>query len=371
MTCVVTSVTWCFCTACASLCGSCLGNDKASSIPPSITSGRKRSVLLLVLTLGIALGFQYGLAPFIIDMNQDNYSSITGYFATNYVAANWLDGCTQMDTNNNDNSSNNNNNSTTSTSMNLALQKTCAGNNGVYRVTSAATLFFVLAAMAVCCKPTANREAWPAKYVLFFFLCAATVFIPNDPIFSDIFLNIARIGGFLFVMFQQLVIVDMAYDWNDSWVEKSNQAEAEQAGSGKNWLLAILIASATMFIASLVGIVLLFIHFYGCSTNNAFIIVTLVMMILIPAAQLSGEEGSLLSSSAVSLWAVYLCYTAVSKNPNAVCNPNVSVHTNLLACFPSFFYIRVATHISIYRSSYFHDDIYSWEKLTRWVLRSA
>jgi hypothetical protein len=318
----VTSVTWCFCTACTSLLGSCLGNDKAASIPPSITSGRKRSVFLLVLTLGLALGFQYGLAPFIVDKNQDSSSSITGY-ATSFVAANWLDGCTQMSDN--------------SSTMNIALQKTCAGNNGVYRVTSAATVFFLLAAVAVCCKPTANREAWPAKYILYLFLCAATIFIPNEPVFGTIFLNIARIGGFLFVMLQQLVIVDMAYDWNDSWVERSNQAEAEQIGAGKKWLVAIL----TMFIAALVGIVLLFSDFYGCTTNNAFIIVTLLMMILIPAAQLSGEEGSLLSTAAVSLWAVYLCYTAVSKNPNATCNPNVCsrIYESFVA-FDSRWYAR-------------------------------
>merc|ERR1712113_1355838 len=47
------------------------------------------------------------------------------------------------------------------------------------------------------------------------------------------------------------------------------------------------------------------------------------MMVLITAAQLSGEEGNLLASASVSLWAVFLCYTAVSKNPNEECNPQV------------------------------------------------
>lgn len=78
-----------------------------------------------------------------------------------------------------------------------------------------------------------------------------------------------------------------------------------------------------MFTLALAGIVVLFTQYTGCPTNDAFISVTLVLMVLVTIAQLSGEEGNLLSSAAVSLWAVFLCYTAVSKNPNEACNPFV------------------------------------------------
>lgn len=38
-------------------------------------------------------------------------------------------------------------------------------------------------------------------------------------------------------------------------------------------------------------------------------------------AQLTGNEGNLLSVSCISAWAVFLCYTAVIKNPDTTCNP--------------------------------------------------
>lgn len=84
----------------------------------------------------------------------------------------WLDGCEEF-------------------ANDVALQKSCVGNNGNYRVTAATTLFFVLAAVAAYCKPTANREAWPAKFVLYFVLVAATVVIPSDPTFSSVYFYIA------------------------------------------------------------------------------------------------------------------------------------------------------------------------------------
>jgi hypothetical protein len=255
-------------------------------------------VLLTFVSIALALGFQYGIAPFLVE------SSYTGWLRDG-----WLDGCEKYDDED--------------------LQKSCAGIYAVYRVGFATTLFFVLAAIAVLFKPTANREAWPAKYVLWVFLCAGTIFIPNDPLFSDIYLNIARIGAIVFVGLQQLVIIDMAYDWNESWVGKADAAEADEEGSGKKWLYAILASCAILFTVSIVSIILIIIHFTGCETNNAFIAITLVLGVAITLAQLTGQEGSLLASACVFTWAVFLCYTAVTKNPDAECNPKLGEPDNI------------------------------------------
>jgi hypothetical protein len=248
-------------------------------------------VLLLFFSIAMALVFQYGIAPAIVDAND----------LTSFVRDKWTDGCSQY--------------------VDIDVVKSCAGNNGVYRVSAASTLFFAFAALGALLKPTANREAWPAKYTLYFFLCIVTIFIPNDPLFSDAYLNIARIGAVLFIVVQQLVIVDMAHEWNDSWVAKADAAEAQEAGSGKRWLGAIVTACIMLFGISIIAIGVIFSRFTGCGTNNGFITVTLVLGVSIVGAQMSGEEGSLLASACVFAWSVFLCYTAVSKNPDASCNP--------------------------------------------------
>lgn len=150
----------------------------------------------------------------------------------------------------------------------------------------------------------------------------ATCFIPNEPLFADIYLQIARIGAVFFILFEQIILIDMAYNWNDSWVDKANKAEAEDgAGAGKKWLSAILISCAILFLGSIIGIALLFNYFSGCTSNTAFIAVTLVGSVIVTAAQLSGDEASLLTSAVIVAYATFLCYTAVSKNPDGECNP--------------------------------------------------
>lgn len=120
----------------------------------------------------------------------------------------------------------------------------------------------------------------------------------------------------------------MALDWNDSWVAKADAAELEEPGTGRKWLGAILFSCAALFSLSLIGLVLMFTNFTGCGINNAFISITLILIIAMTAAQMSGEEGSLLASAAISLWCTFLCYSAVAKNPDADCNPAVGEKDN-------------------------------------------
>jgi len=199
----------------------------------------------------------------------------------------------------------------------------CAGNTGVYRVCACTLLFFLFAALVVRFKPTANREAWPAKYVLFVFLCALSIFVPNAPYFLPIYVIIARIGAGIFILMEQVILIDIAYNWNESWVEKANQAEFEEGlpDAGQKWLSAILISCAFLFLGSLATIIFMFVEFNGCSANIAFISITLILIMIITVTQLTGEQGSLLSSAIMASWATYLCFSAVTKNPNEQCNP--------------------------------------------------
>ena len=84
-------------------------------MPPSATSGRKRSVLLLAFSVVVALVFQYALAP--------NYDK----FQWEYLVDAWTSGCGD--------------------DLSEDLLKVCAGNAGVYRAASAAFAFFVIFAI--------------------------------------------------------------------------------------------------------------------------------------------------------------------------------------------------------------------------------
>ncbi|KAL3910732.1 MAG: hypothetical protein SGARI_001978 [Bacillariaceae sp.] len=58
-----------------------------------------------------------------------------------------------------------------------------------------------------------------------------------------------------------------------------------------------------------------------CPGNTWVITLTLLAIIGMTALQLAGTEGSLLTSSVISAYTIYLCFSIVSKNPSHECNP--------------------------------------------------
>lgn len=276
------------------ICSSCCGNSKKSG-----SGARVRSVVLFAFAIALSFVFQYSIAP-----NLQRDKTITYSKTEEYLRKSWTDGCDGYATE--------------------ELQKMCSGNNGVYRVTSATFLFFVVAALISYCQPSFNRKFWSIKFLLYLIGVAATIFIPNEPFFTPIFLNVGRAIAALFIVFQQMVIIDMAYNLNESWVQNSNKAEAEEGeGAGNKWLLYLVVLSGFFFLFSAVGIGLLYGFFMGCNSNVAFISITLVFGLLCTVIQLIGEESSLFTSMSLFAYATFLCYTSVVKNPNADCNPRL------------------------------------------------
>lgn len=288
------------CASVGSVCNSCFGNDKPSTEPPSVTSGRKRSVFLLAFSVVLAFLFCYGLAPALGE--DGSLASIPG--TGSYVSGAWNDGCETYGTE--------------------ALRSVCRSNSAVYRVGLATVVFYLFAGFSAWCRPTSNREIWPAKLFLYSVGVVATVFVPSKPLFSDVFMNVGRAGGVLFMILQQIVLLDLSYNLNENLVARSDNAESLEIGSGKKWLATILILCGVLYVVSIVAIGLLF-HFYGgCSTNEAFLAVTLVASVVATTTQLCvAEDASLLTSAFVTAYATYLAFVAVNRNPDETCNPSL------------------------------------------------
>lgn len=176
-------VTWCLCTAAGSLCQACFGNTAEG------TTGRKRSVLLLTIATALSLWFQYSVGPAIVTRSGflwKMYSLIPGMGSIMYKA--WHDSCAEeYDSAEND----------------ADLLKQCAGKAGVMRPMAVAALFFAIQAVVTKVQPGLNREAWPAKYTLYLFAVFVTTFMSNDPLFTGLFLWLARLGATFFVILQQ------------------------------------------------------------------------------------------------------------------------------------------------------------------------
>ncbi|KAL3800733.1 LOW QUALITY PROTEIN: hypothetical protein ACHAWO_013275 [Cyclotella atomus] len=294
---------YCAFSSASSICNACLGSTAPN------TSGRRRSVLLLAPTVMLALYFQYSVAPAILG----DKSSWWNLFRStpglgSHVLKSWTRGCeVYLDTGE-------------STKQSLSYQE-CVGNSGVYRPTFFAFLFFTVASIASYVKPSSNRMVWPAKIQYlppFWYL-----FMSNQPMFTGIFLHLSRVGAMIFVVIQQVILIDLAYNWNDSWVGKADACDRLEWGEWRK-VAESNNCSLCYFLPLVVrGHRFALSHLWRAS-NNTIISMTFIGIIGVTILQLSGTEGGLLTSSIISLYVVYLGYSSVSMNPLGACNPQLA-----------------------------------------------
>jgi serine incorporator 1/3 len=156
---------------------------------------------------------------------------------------------------------------------------------------------------------------------MFLFLVFGSLFLPSAP-FTGLYLLIARLGATAFCLFQQIILIDIAYNWNEDWVERAEISDRYSFGSGNWWLRAIIATTVGFYIATLVGISLLY-QYFSCADNLWIITLTLFGVLAVTAVSALAESGSLLTSGILSMYITYLAYSMVSKNPVPECNPQL------------------------------------------------
>ena len=90
-------------------------------------------------------------------------------------------------------------------------------------------------------------------------------------------------------------------------------------------MLGLVLICFLLFAGSISAIGLMYWQFSGCMDNSAIISLTLIFSILVTAFQIFwNEEYSLLTSAIMVVYATYVCYSAVSLNPESSCNPTLA-----------------------------------------------
>jgi hypothetical protein len=63
------------------------------------------------------------------------------------------------------------------------------------------------------------------SFQLFAFAIVFSVFLGSHPLFVGVYLWLARFSATIFVLLQQVILIDVAYNWNEDWVDRSDQAD--------------------------------------------------------------------------------------------------------------------------------------------------
>lgn len=159
---------------------------------------------------------------------------------------------------------------------------------------------------------------WIVKYALLVGATAAFVLLDADLFDDEGFTWVARIGGFAFIILQGSILLDFAYYWNHSWVDKSGMFGGVKSFAVKStdcyegcknlWLCGLMIISFVYMIIFIVAMAVLY-HFYGgegCGDNVSIITVSLIMVLAAIVIQLFGQNGSIIASGIVAAYGKFV-----------------------------------------------------------------
>jgi len=209
---------------------------------------------------------------------------------------------------------------------------TAVGYMAVYRVCFITTLFFLLMALLMInVKSSKDHRAgiqngfWAIKFLLLIGGMVGAFFIPAGSL--QWWMYFGMVGGFLFILIQLVLIIDFAHSWAESWVARYEETES------KIWYCALLFFTFLQYALAITAVGL-FYAFYtrpdGCANNKFFISLNLILCVFVsvlsvlPRVQQAQPGSGLLQSAAVSLYTMYLTWSAMANQPDASCKANFS-----------------------------------------------
>ena len=219
----------------------------------------------------------------------------------------------------------------------LIKNETCdklVGFGAVYRILISMTIFYGLLAIlnfkvsrTDSFRAKINNGFWLIKALLILAITISTFFIPKRTDFFKVWMYVSLTGGFMFTLFQIMLIIDFGHSWSVSWAEKLETSHT------KLWYLAMALATAVMFALSIAGFFCFYFfftsppNFIKCKANLfciTFVLIQCFLAIVVsitPTVQQEMAGAGLLQSSVIVLYAVYLTWNTLSSEPDSNCNP--------------------------------------------------
>lgn len=205
------------------------------------------------------------------------------------------------------------------------------GYEAVYRLCFAMTLFFfTMATLMIGVKSSNDPRAgiqngfWAIKFLVLIGAIIGAFFIPHGQ-FGTVWMYFGMIGAFIFIIIQLLAIIEFAHSWAESWVDNYEETES------KGWYCALLSATFINYCLALTAVVLFYVFYTttdSCGLHKFFISFNLILcfivsiLSIIPKIQEIQPRSGLLQASVITLYTMYLTWSAMSNSPTKGCKPN-------------------------------------------------
>ncbi|XP_022783541.1 serine incorporator 1-like [Stylophora pistillata] len=173
-----------------------------------------------------------------------------------------------------------------------------------------------------------HNGLWYIKFLLLIALITCSLLIPQSLSFNRVWMYFGMVGGFLFILIQLVVLVDMSHSWSETWVEKMEKAPTPCRS--RCWYLSFLSCTGLLFIFCMVAVILFYKYFVRdakCRTNLFFVSFSLCQCVaatvisVLPKVQEAQSGTGLFQASVVITYTTYLTWSALSHEPDDLCNP--------------------------------------------------
>ncbi|KAK3576918.1 hypothetical protein CHS0354_017595 [Potamilus streckersoni] len=220
----------------------------------------------------------------------------------------------------------------------------------VYRVCFAMAAFFALFCL-IMINVSSSKDPrakiqngfWFFKILIMVGICVGAFFIPNGD-FGKALMVIGLISGFLFIIIQLILLIDFAHGWSESWVEKYEETES------KCYYFGLLFFTVLFYLVSLIAVILFYVfyaHGDSCGLHKFFVSFNMILIVgvsvlaILPKIQEAQPRSGLLQSSVISVYVIYLTWSAMSNNPDESCNPSLVSGSHLGSVKLSFDYLTI------------------------------
>ncbi|MBN3321635.1 SERC1 protein, partial [Atractosteus spatula] len=206
------------------------------------------------------------------------------------------------------------------------------GYKAVYRICFGMSIcFLAFALLMINVKNSRDPRAavhngfWFFKVAAIIAVTVGAFYIPEGP-FTRTWFVVGTSGAFCFILIQLVLLVDFAHSWNESWVEKMEE------GNSRCWYTALLSVTGLNYVLSLIAVVLFYVfytHPEDCALNKFFISFNMLLCIgasvvsVLPKVQATQPHSGLLQSSIITLYMMYLTWSAMTNEPDRKCNPSI------------------------------------------------
>ncbi|CAD5225187.1 unnamed protein product [Bursaphelenchus okinawaensis] len=206
------------------------------------------------------------------------------------------------------------------------------GFQAVYRLCGGmASFFFIFMLVMIGVNSSKDGRSyiqngfWFFKYLLMIGLVVGFFFIRNEHLAGPM-MWVGMIGGFLFILIQLVLIVDWAHGLAEGWMESYEENDSRACFAG---LVGFTIGC---YVLAGVGAIFMYIWYTtggGCGlpifviTFNILLCIAVSVISIHPKVQERMPTSGLLQSSFLTMYTMYLTWSALINNPDRACNPSL------------------------------------------------